>query len=202
MELLLADYAMGADARAREALWWKAEGEPFEVVLRRAALSTLEDGRRHSHQSRIPVAVLQTCAEALIGVGSHLEAAPRFHDLLEYVQTLYRPIWGAGELLAYDSAERIRHRLNLVSEHLVYLHAGTRVGARRLLGGRIPRNEAWRLMRIQIPRPLRVLDNHELEDFLCRYKDELMLSPEDARVALNTRRRRTCGPFQRQPARC
>ncbi len=202
MELLLADYEAGAEARSREALWWMTDDQPMEAVIRRAALSTREDGRRHSHQNRIPGAVLQTCAETLIGQAAALKQSPRFYDLLERIEKLYRPIRGAGELLAYDTADRIRHRLGLASEHIVYLHAGTRVGARRLNRGRLGRGEAWSMMRIQFPHALRVLDNHELEDFLCLYKDELMLTPEDLGARWDDGRRRACGLGERQPAHC
>lgn len=202
MELLLAHYAAGAEARARETQWWTADDQPFETVIRRAALSTHADGRRHTHQNRIPGTVLQTCAERLIGEADALEKSPRFYDLLERIEAIYRPIRGAGELLAYDTADRIRHRLGLASEHLVYLHAGTRVGARRLNGRRFGRGEAWSMMRLQFPHALRVLDNHELEDFLCLYKDELMLSPEDLSARWDSGRRSACGLGQRQPANC
>lgn len=202
MELLLADYAAGAEARSREWLWWKADNQPFEAAVRRAALSIREDGRRHPHQNRIPSAVLQACAKALTGHLPALESSPRFYELLTQIEALYRPIRGAGELLAYDTADRLRHRLGLASEHLIYLHAGTRVGARRLYGGRLPRGDAWALMRYQIPAPLQILDNHELEDFLCLYKDELMLPPEVLEAQQGRGLRGICGPAERQPARC
>lgn len=202
MELLLADYAAGTEARSRETLWWKAGGHPFEAAIRRAAFSIREDGRRHSHQNRIPGAILQACAKALIEHLPALERSPRFYELLTQIETLYQPIRGAGELLAYDTADRLRHRLGLASEHLIYLHAGTRVGARRLLGGRLPRGDAWALMRHQIPEPLRILDNHELEDFLCVYKDELMMPPEALDARWGQRLAGACGPAEREPARC
>lgn len=202
MELLVADYAAGAEAWSRETLWWKAEGQTFGSAIRRAALSIREDGRRHPHQNRIPGEVLQTCAKALIGQLPALEGSPRFYELLTQIEALYQPIRGAGELLAYDTADRLRHRLSLASEHLIYLHAGTRVGARRLFDGRLPRGDAWALMRHQIPEPLQILDNHELEDFLCLYKDELMLPPEALDARWGQRRRGACGPAGREPVLC
>jgi len=202
MELLLADYAAAAEVRSRETLWWKADSQPFEAAIRRAALSIREDGRRHSHQNRIPDEVLKASANALVGQAPALEGSPRFYELLTQIETLYQPIRGAGELLAYDTADRLRHRLGLASEHLIYLHAGTRVGARRLFGGRLPRGDAWALMRHQIPEPLRILDNHELEDFLCLYKDELMLPPEALDVRWAQRRSGACGLAGRESAPC
>ena len=202
LELLLTDYLAGGEARNREALWWKASGQPFEAAVRRAAFSFREGGRRHSHQNRIPGAVLQACAKALIGHLPALERSPSFYELLAQIEALYQPIRGAGELLAYDTADRLRHRLGLASEHLIYLHAGTRVGARRLFGGRLPQGDAWALMRHQISEPLRILDNHELEDFLCLYKDELMLPPEALEARGGRRLGGACGPAEREPARC
>lgn len=202
MELLLADYATGSEARRREASWWRADNRPFEASIQRAALSIRENGRRHSHQNRIPGAVLQACAKGLIDHLPALERSPSFHELLMQIEAVYQPIRGAGELLAYDTADRLRHRLGLTSEHLIYLHAGTRVGARRLFGGRLPRGDAWALMRHQIPEQLLVLDNHELEDFLCLYKDELMLPPEALQARWRQRLGGVCGRAGREPARC
>lgn len=202
LELLLAYYAAGADARRREALWWRAEDQPFAAAVERAALSIRENGRRHSHQNRIPRAVLQACAEVLVRHLPALERSSGFHELLTQIQALYRPIRGAGELLAYDTADRLRHRLGLASEHLIYLHAGTRVGARRLVGGRLPRGDAWALMRHQIPERLWILDNHELEDFLCIYKDDLMLPPDVIQARWGQRRGAACGRAEREPPIC
>ena len=61
--------------------------------------------------------------------------AADFHELWSTVGAAYRPIHGLGELAIYDTAERLRHRLKLESTHVIYLHSGARIGARRLAGG-------------------------------------------------------------------
>ena len=68
----------------------------------------------------------------------------------------------------YDVAFRIGSFLGIEPD-LVYLHAGTRKGA-RLLGvrGKVARVEAF-------PYALRQLQPWQLEDFLCRYAKKFVL---------------------------
>jgi hypothetical protein len=71
---------------------------------------------------------------------------------------------GIGDLTVYDTAIRIAAHRGL-SPRRVYLHAGTRDGARAL---GVPRDRAW-----VMPRELRRLRPMEIEDCLCIYKAEL-----------------------------
>jgi hypothetical protein len=75
-------------------------------------------------------------------------------------------IAGIGDLARYDIAHRIGSYLNLQPE-LIYLHTGTRDGARVLgLHGET-------VDRSRLPRALNRLDPAEIEDFLCIYREEL-----------------------------
>ncbi|MBI1997211.1 MAG: hypothetical protein HYW03_03845 [Deltaproteobacteria bacterium] len=68
--------------------------------------------------------------------------------------------------MVYDTALRIGARLGLEPER-VYIHSGTRVGARRL-------GLDWRAKWIEpkdLPKPLRSLPPWQVEDILCIYKD-------------------------------
>ena len=77
-------------------------------------------------------------------------------------------IRGLAELYYYDTALRIGASRSLMPKH-VYLHRGTRDGARAL-------GLDWRADLLDpraLPKELAVLEPHEIEDFLCIYKDQL-----------------------------
>ena len=187
MQMIVEDYALSADDRRVEADWWRASGQAFEVAIVRAARAQLENGKRHPHQRRLSAAVLERCAEALLLIADQLESVNRFHQLLTMIEDAYEGIRGAGELAAYDTADRLRHRLGLASEHIVYLHAGTRRGARLLAGGRLADHDGWGIVRHQVHPDLHVLSNHEIEDVLCSYRGALVLPPNEAAKWLEDR---------------
>jgi hypothetical protein len=131
-----------------------------------AALARTEDDKRHSHQRRIPALALGKANAAL--QKANLRRCKTFDELIGAVNSTIREIHMIGPLVVYDTAERIGAYLGLEPES-VYLHRGTRKGAKALgLGyGR----DSLRLD--ELPKALRRLSAAELEDFLCIYKDEL-----------------------------
>lgn len=176
ISLIVEEYAVDAARRAREAAWWRGEGLTFDELLERVGHASIF-GKRHGHQRRLSKAALAAGAAALRHVAQKIEAAADFHSLWQLIDDAFRPIRGLGELAVYDAAERLRHRLGLEAPHLIYLHAGARVGARRLAGGRLAREDALGVLRHQLPEGLRGLSTHDIEDVLCIYKDELLLTP-------------------------
>jgi hypothetical protein len=84
------------------------------------------------------------------------------------IQRALDSVRGIGELYEYDTALRIGSYLRKLPKR-VYLHAGTRVGAKAL--GFDPKLRS--LNPRALPLPLRELKPHELEDVLCIYKDWL-----------------------------
>ncbi|MBI4192845.1 MAG: hypothetical protein HY525_20220 [Betaproteobacteria bacterium] len=79
-----------------------------------------------------------------------------------------RSVRGIGELYVYDTALRLGAHLRLLPRQ-VYLHAGTRRGARALgLDHR-----AKSLAPTKLPAALRCLRPYEMEDVLCIYEDWL-----------------------------
>lgn len=138
----------------------------LHAAIRVAGLSRTEDGKRHSHQCRIPGHVLEAGERRLQVVSQHLKKATSFSDLHREVDDEIRAIRGIGDLAVYDIAHRIGAYLGHEPE-AVYVHAGTRKGARALglKGDVIPLD--------QIPRALRRLSPAEIEDCLCIYKDRL-----------------------------
>jgi hypothetical protein len=124
------------------------------------------EGKRHPHQYRLPKKCLSTVHRKLQGLG--LSERRTFDELHEAVGQC-RDIRMFGELTQYDVATRVGAYLNLWPEK-VYLHAGTRKGARAL--GLAVRGRAA-LEMSELPQELRLLEPWQVEDFLCLHKAEL-----------------------------
>lgn len=194
------DYRTGAEERQREAEWWAAEGHPFSEVLDRAGRARMANGRRHPHQRRLTQHAVDGCLAALAGIAADLEKTTRFHEAFDLVQSAFKPVRGAGELAVYDATDRICARLGHVSEHVIYLHAGARVGARRMLGGRLPNGDAWGIMYHQVPDGFRGFSTHEIEDILCLYKDDFSLAPDALRAKWDESSGRCHTPSDHRPS--
>ena len=161
-----------------------------EEAISKAALAQLPTGKRHPHQYRIPPAALQESRRRLLDNLPDLRQAESFDHLFELIAAIIQPIRGIGELAVYDTALRVGARFGLEPSK-VYLHAGTRLGAKAL-------GFAWRnatLELTELPVELRTLTARELEDLLCIYKDEFS-APSSRRVTTS------CGPDEvRRPQR-
>lgn len=131
-----------------------------------AALCKTAEGKRQSHQRRLSASTLRLALAAL--VRCDLSTCKTFDELFQTIDDAIGGIHGIGELTVYDVAERIGAYLNLEPEK-VYLHAGTRVGARALGLGRGTDTLEIR----ELPSAFRRLTPGEIEDCLCIYKDEL-----------------------------
>lgn len=201
IRLIVEEYGRGQTYRDSEAAWWRADGVEFAEVVNRAVCSEIE-GKRHPHQRRLKAKALSQGSLALQAIRNRLLAAPNFLELWFLVQAAFKPISGLGELAVYDVADRLRHRLGLVSEHVIFLHAGTRIGARRLMVGRIPKESAWGILRHEVPEGLRHLPTHAIEDILCIYKDELLLAPQQFLARRSVGRIRNCWKSVEQRPSC
>jgi hypothetical protein len=100
-------------------------------VISRAALAQLPSGKRHPHQRRLPHVALQKSRRLLLKNLSSLREAESFDELHEMVNGIIRPIPRIGELAVYDISLWVGARFGLEPAK-VYLHAGTRKGARAL----------------------------------------------------------------------
>jgi hypothetical protein len=146
-----------------EDLQWFKE-LPVQEAVRRAALCRTRAGDKEKHQRRIPLATLNALARTLAVVPFAISDG--FAGILGRVGA--KRIRGIGELTQYDVARRIGAHFGLEPEY-VYLHAGTRDGARALgLPHRRPYLEVW-----ELPRALRRLRPWQIEDFLCIHKEKL-----------------------------
>ena len=160
-------YILHHRPRARAELWTFCT-QPFEKALERAALAIDEDEKRFSHQRRLKQPGLRKADAILSDSSGKLRNSKSFADLHELIMALLEGIGGLGELYYYDTALRIGANLKLMPQ-LVYLHRGTRDGARAL-------GLDWHANAVDprhLPKKLAVLEPHEMEDFLCIYKDRL-----------------------------
>src|SRR5262249_49279007 len=136
-------------------------------AIERAAMAVSPAGKRLSHQRRIPKAVLRAWTAALLKRRADVRAAGAFGELHDVLSEVGTELHGIGRLTIYDTATRIGAFLKLEPDR-VYLHAGTRDGARAL--GLIQRDS---LSPSDLPRPFRRLSSGEIEDCLCIYKREI-----------------------------
>lgn len=124
-------------------------------------------GKRHSHQYRIPKAVLEEAERRLLKL-RRWDSIKDFGELHKLINDTIRPIHGIGELAVYDIATRIGAYLNINAKK-VYLHAGTREGARAL---GFDTSRGWLAVE-ELPREFRKLTAGQIEDCLCIYKADL-----------------------------
>ena len=168
LEAIVRTYIRMVRPQARAELDWCRQQPSFRTAIEKAALAVNSKGKRYSHQHRLQKASLERARRLLLANSRAVERARGFDDLHRLVDRNLRPIPGIGELYVYDTSLRIGARLNLLPTK-VYLHAGTRVGARAL--GLDPR--AATLEVLALPQEFRSLEPHEIEDLLCIFKNEL-----------------------------
>ncbi len=148
-------------------LEWFRQQPSLADAVRRAALAENAKGRRYRHHCRINRDLLEEAARRLSKELPALRKARSFHDLHRLVERVVGGMHGIGELYVYDTSFRIGSRLGLLPEK-VYLHAGTRQGARELGFDRTKWLEVG-----QLPACLRTLPAYEIEDMLCIYQNRL-----------------------------
>jgi hypothetical protein len=131
-----------------------------------AALAIGPDGKMFAHQWRVGKEVATKAKDALLARFPQIEACRNFDELHNVVKSATRNVKRFGILATYDTSLRIGAKLNLLPE-VVYLHAGTKKGASALglsaSDGVIRGNE--------LPQGLLALEMHEVEDFLCIFKE-------------------------------
>lgn len=138
----------------------------LDLALHHAAfaLDHRDPPKRYSHQRRIRFAPMRKAYRFLLGAREELLGFTTFEKLHELLSSAFSRIRGLGPLYTYDTALRIGFFLKL-EPSLVYLHAGTRDGA-RAIGIRGVRVVAFDTL----PQELQVLAPHEVENFLCIFK--------------------------------
>lgn len=133
-----------------------------------AANAIDSNNKINDHQKRIGREKLNAFAKKLATKESNISNAQNFDQIIDLVSNIKSE--KIGELAIYDTAFRIGCFLNKFPEK-VYLHSGTRVGARNLIG-RL--NGKKYLLPNELPSPFHNgdLPASDIEDILCIYKKE------------------------------
>jgi hypothetical protein len=134
-----------------------------------AVNARLKNGNKHDHQQRISPKKLEYFSERLLSSSSEFEEVKSFDEL--HVLVAKHRFKGIGELTIYDTAERIGTFLNLKSEK-VYLHRGTKEGAKHILGSKIRGKKAILKSELPIEFQNEKLSCSAIEDILCIFKKE------------------------------
>jgi hypothetical protein len=177
-----------------EIIHFKQAGS-FREAISRAVASEYPQGKRHPHQRRIPRQVLRDAEVVLQRQGDRLAALRDFDALHRLVASTAGGVKGIGELAVYDIAHRIGAYQGLAPDR-VYLHAGTRAGARALgLDGKVADLAAF-------PTEFAALTAAEIEDCLCIFKGVLLQSEGDHDGEVLTERPCLARPRGGRKGRC
>lgn len=149
---------------------WFRRQSSLEDAISVAAKAENECGLRYSHQCRITRKALQDANSLVLERHDELQESKSFHDVWLIVKGTLEVVAGIGDLYIYDTALRIGAKLNLLPER-IYLHAGTRRGARAF--GLVTQQKEW-LEPNELPKALRDLPAHEVEDILCIYRNKTL----------------------------
>lgn len=166
LEGVVADYLNSENHKdsVSEVEWFA--GQPsLRSAVSLAALAQGSDGK-YPHQWRIPPRILRKSRRKLLTCLRTLKSVRTFEELHELIRSRIAPIRGIGPLTVYDTAFRIGAKLAL-EPNVVFLHAGTRVGAKRLV-----RDAKRPFLNVdELPLALQRLPAHEIENILCIYRD-------------------------------
>jgi hypothetical protein len=139
-----------------------------EKAIEYAGLAQTPDGKRFDHQRRIRPAALHQATASLMNARAELQTCQNFDELIQLVHDTIGPIQNIGPLTIYDTALRLGAFLGLEPTK-VYLHAGTKEGAKAL-----GLDNRSRCLPVSIfPNAFRRLRPREIEDCLCLYEPAL-----------------------------
>jgi hypothetical protein len=169
---IIRDYLVNFQREHEEEMMWFRNQGSFEDAMRLATQAQDGRGRRYSHQRRIKLQAITGASRALAEVYDDLRKCSSFHELWSLIGSSLESIKGVRELYVYDCASRLGAHLGLQPER-VYLHAGTREGAKNL-GLLTQRGVRTRWLEPRnLPLALRTLPPSDVENLLCIYKAEL-----------------------------
>ena len=163
---IVQDYIQHVRERACEHLAFYAEQPSLRNALEVVAAWRDPSGKIERHQRRLRRDVKEAAGELIRRL--ELGGATSFESVFQRVQEAVGGIRGAGDLVVYDVALRLAAVLGLPPQR-VYLHRGSRVGA-RALGVRTKERS---LPLDAFPPEFRRLHAWEIENLLCVYKHEL-----------------------------
>ncbi len=161
-------YVARIRSRAKEELDWFRHQPNLNQAIEYAGLAVNSKCKRYAHQRRIKKTTLEQAKKVLLINEKAIGQCKDFDELFALIEAVLKPISGIGELYVYDTALRIGAYQNLLPTK-VYMHAGTRIGAQAL-------GYDCKLKTLNVsalPKALRELEPHEIEDALCIFKNEL-----------------------------
>ena len=166
LKSLIAEYRQRWGRGAEQELDCFREMPSMELAIHHVAFATDDEDVCFEHQYRIIRPARRRAEAILIEAAARLEECRSFHELHTLLTDRLMPVPGLGEMYIYDAAVRMGAFLNL-SPTLVYLHCGTRDGA-RALGMDVKRP----FLEIRnLPKELRGISAGDLESFLCIFKN-------------------------------
>lgn len=166
LERIVADYIEHKRPRLTRLLRFYAGQRSLADAIEKAAYAKTPDGRKHSHQWRLPRRASEKAHAAL--EKASLGRCRPFADLHAAVGRAIGGIDKIGILMIYDTALRLGAFLGLEPD-VVHLHAGVREGAAAL---GIDRSRET-VRPDELHAPFRALRPHEIEDCLCIFKAQL-----------------------------
>ena len=113
MKAIIADYIARHRLSAERELRYFRIQRTLEKAVSLAALAKKPNGKRFSHQRRLPESVLKKVEKKLVGAIPLIRRTRSFDELHGLVNEMIRPIFGVGELMVYDTALRIGAKLGL-----------------------------------------------------------------------------------------
>lgn len=122
-------------------------------------------GKKNSHQNRIPKETLENFKKEIKKQKEAISECRTFDELLGISEN--STIDGIGPLTEYDIAFRYGRQIGIYPDK-VYLHAGTKIGAKNL--GIVKRGAKY-LTKEELPAYLKAVEPWMVEDFLCVEKD-------------------------------
>lgn len=143
--------------------WWGDKNLDWEAALERAWNSRVCNGKMHGHQCRV-AAKLPEGLRVSLDDNIQPECFNSFHDLYCWVESVANRVKGIGPTTTYDVARRLGLGMGFKPE-MVYLHAGTAKGAKKL--GVTDKVVPLNAFSLEIQR----LGATHAENFLCIYKD-------------------------------
>lgn len=130
--------------------------------------------RRCRHQAHLTNIAIEKATETLEELRNELELSKDFDALLLKVNSIQ--ISGFGPLAKYDFCVRFGYKRGLKPDKFVYLHAGTRDGAKaikHLLPSLEKKEYKDRIPLAKLPEELRNMNSIDIENLLCIFKERL-----------------------------
>jgi hypothetical protein len=138
------------------------------LAIHHVAMAIDGNDRCFDHQFHITQPARRKAKQVLTLLEKPMKACETFDELHTLFLRHLSPIRGLGEMYIYDAALRMGAHLKLAPD-FVYLHRGTRVGA-KALGITVNRSH---IEKSAFPKALRALSADEIETFLCIYRNQL-----------------------------